>query len=80
MFELTIVKNYKCKDGNKIVETVIVNTDTKENNKVRFTLDEIANVKSKIGNFYFVQFKNNDEEYALPCKISDDDFIIEFEE
>lgn len=80
MFEPTIVKNYKCKDGNKIVETVIVNTDTKENNKVRFTLDEITNIKSKIGNFYFIQFKNNDKEYAISCKVIDDDFIIEFEE
>lgn len=79
MFEPKNVDCWSCNNPSKIVMTGYFDTDTKESFKTRFSLDEIKNIKCKVGTWYFVEFNcNPDKEFALPKNIIEDNFNITF--
>ena len=47
--------------------------------EARFTLDEIVEIKERVGDWYFVKFKGDKEEYALPKSVIEENFEIEGE-
>jgi hypothetical protein len=49
MFESKNVDCWSCNDLSKIVMTYYIDTDTHEQFKARFSLDEIKTIKCKVG-------------------------------
>ena len=47
-----------------------------EMHKAKFPLAEIINIKERIGDWYFVQFKSFEEESALPKSIIEENFNL----
>lgn len=79
MFEPIKIKKWKCKDPKKIVQTRYMNANCQNMLEARFTLDEIAEIKERVGDWYFVKFKKDKEEYALPKSIIEENFVMEIE-
>lgn len=79
MFEPIKIKKWECKDPKKIVQARYMNVNYQNMLEARFTLDEIAEIKERVGDWYFVKFKNDKEEYALPKSIIEENFVMEVE-
>ena len=79
MFEPTKIKRWKCKDPKKVVQTRYMNANYQNMLEARFTLDEIVEIKERVGSWYFVKFKKDKEEYALPKSFIEENFEIEGE-
>ena len=47
-----------------------------EMHEAKFSLDEIINIKERIGDWYFIQFKSFKEESALPKSIIEENFNL----
>lgn len=79
MFESKNVDCWSCNDLSKIVTTYYIDTDTHEQFKARFSLDEIKTIKCKVGLWYFIEFNcKPNKEFALPENIIEDNFNITF--
>lgn len=76
MFEPVKIKEWKCKDPEKIVQTRFLTKDRMEIHEAKFSLDEIVNIKERIRDWYFVQFKSFEEESALPKFIIEKNFNL----
>ena len=76
MFEPVKIKEWKCKDPEKIVQTRFLTKDRMEIYEAKFSLDEIVNIKERIRDWYFVQFKSFEEESALPKFIIEKNFNL----
>ena len=79
MFEPIKIKRWKCKDPKKIVQTRYMDAEYHNILEARFTLDEIVEIKERVGDWYFVKFKENKEEYALPKFVIEENFEIKVE-
>lgn len=79
MFEPKNVDCWSCNDPSKIVESNYMDSDTHDVFRARFSLDEIKNVKYKIGGFYFIEFNcKPDKEFAIHSSAIEDNFNITF--
>lgn len=80
MFEPVKIKEWKCKDPEKIVQTRFLTKDKMEIHEAKFSLDEINNIKERIKerieDWYFIQFKSFEEESALPKSIIEENFNL----
>lgn len=76
MFDPVKIKKWKCKDPEKIVQTRFFTKDKMEMHEAKFSLDEIINIKERIGDWYFIQFKSFEEESALPKSIIEENFNL----
>ncbi len=76
MFEPVKIKEWKCKDPEKIVQTRFLTKDKMEIHEAKFSLDEIINITEQIGDWYFVTFKSFKEESALPKSIIEENFNL----
>ena len=54
-FEPVKIKEWKCKDPEKIVQTRFFTADKMELHEAKFSLDEIINIKERVGDWYFVK-------------------------
>ena len=79
MFEPIKIKRWKCKEPNKIVQTRYMDAEYHNILEARFTLDEIVEIKERVGDWYFVKFKKDKEEYALPKSVIEENFEIKGE-
>ena len=76
MFEPVKIKEWKYKDPEKIVQTRFLTKDKMEIHEAKFSLDEINNIKERIEDWYFIQFKSFEEESALPKSIIEENFNL----
>lgn len=79
MFEPIKIKRWKCKEPNKIVQTHYMDAEYHNILQARFTLDEIVEIKERVGDWYFVKFKEDEKEYALPKSVIEENFEIKGE-